>query len=440
MNAEFLFEAFGEIRETWVEEAAPEDKERNAKHMERTEIGRKAETKIIKKKNAEAKNSGNRKAGTKIFGNRPSGIEEKAALQNYRTWRKWLILGTCACLFLVVGIVGYRITHWKSGCGQTWHEITPCAEGIYFTSNGHDHRHGGTFLWKEQEGKLIKLTDATGQILQGGENTYLYDKGKGVVYLLESDRAKELCKVVIGDDAAVKTVGEPLGITAWEGRMLWTQTGMETRVLPKEQRTVSDFYEIVYETDLSSGQTKELFRTDSIARFANQLMDGKLYYHENRADESGTDRICYYDIKSGNTECVYQEEEDMELYENVVFYEDCMILHRMRMQDGRMTYDKGMWKLTKDGELVFLTRYDKQTAAMDRKGNHLYYVTRFEGRDSVVKLDLGNGEIEMIAPMQGTYTELLMRDGGFYYTEPSYSVGGLFYYDLDSRRATKIHD
>ena len=78
------------------------------------------------------------------------------------------------------------------------------------------------------------------------------------------------------------------------------------------------------------------------------------------------------------------------------------------------------------------------TNALDRVGNELYYVAERQ-EEVLISLNLQTEEVVELVEIEGhTYTELVACEGGYYFTDPSDTNGGLFYYDFVTGSAVQI--
>ena len=97
-----------------------------------------------------------------------------------------------------------------------------------------------------------------------------------------------------------------------------------------------------------------------------------------------------------------------------------------------------------DKEVKLLSEYIPTTGALDYFDKKLYFIIAIpiDGdaeyyEEELISLNIQTGEISTVTQLTlengttQTYTEIVVCDSGYFYTNPSATEGGLFYHNFD---------
>ena len=320
-------------------------------------------------------------------------------------WLKWSAVAACLCLLTVGALNVGSLFLWRSGCGQTSHNVTFADGKMYYVYNN------GVYLYEIDNSTQKKLTDFNGVLTQTHSGIYLTNESTGEVYFI-SDSTLTLVESITPDSTLIDVS---------DGKVYY--------------RTYqNDGAYSVVEKDLTTGTTSEVVSVSKGHMIAQKIINNELYYCT--TENGGT--ISVIDIQTKDNKTIYNSPATNEFDMNSVMFFDDFILIKTNQGLFSMGYH--------DEEATFLSEYVPITGALDYYDSKLYFEAAFplngddeayEYTEELISLDVQTGEINTVTQLTNengttrTYTEIVVCDSGYFYTEPSAAAGGLFFHSFD---------
>lgn len=318
---------------------------------------------------------------------------EKKAKKN--SWIKWIAIAACFAIVFIGVNVGSNF-FWKTGCGQTSHNITLMDGKVYYTC-----MNDGLYVYDQESEVSNKLAKSSGILLKTHEGLVLYDTTTGIVYSVEQNKLTEITTIpdstvfdMIADNLYYRTYTDNIG------------------------------YDIV-EENLRTGECSVLLSVANGHITAQKIIGDKLYY--STTENEGM--IFAFDMQSKDNTVLYNSP-----FNSVSFYDDFALIED----------EQGLSMLEyTNADVDFLCKYVPTTGALDYYKGKLYFAISIcvdsneNYEESLIALDVKTKEITTVAVLTNengtvkTYTEIVVCDTGYYYTEPSATIGGLFYHSFD---------
>lgn len=334
---------------------------------------------------------------------------------NKPVWVKWAAMAACLCLVVTGGLlVAYKGGIWRTACGHTSHNITLSQNALYFSET-----EKGAYFYDTASSDTVKMADFDGVFYNTVSGVYLLDHSTGELYSVMDTEIANVGTLDYSSPDYDEALHSIHLIDMLDNAAYWTSV--------YQDESSDSIYKTVFVTDLATGQKNELLTLHDNSSFKGSIITGKLYYFNN-GDIASIESL---DLVTKETSIIYTVPAGETAVHNVLFYEDCILLEN----------NTGLYQLGyEDTEPKKLTGLIPTTSAFDRMGDELYYVAEMAAdTETLISFNLLTGEVTEIAKTDGyTYTEIAMSEDGYYFTDPSDTKGGLFYYDFNTDIATKI--
>lgn len=330
-------------------------------------------------------------------------------------WIKWAAMAACLYLIVTGGLfIAQNGGIWRTACGHTSHNIILSQNAVYFSE-----MDKGVYLYNTASNDTVKMADFDGTFYDTASGIYLLDNSTGKLYSVSDTETANVGTLDYNNpdyDAALHSLSL---IDVLDNVAYWTSVYQDA--------SSDNIYKTVFATDLTTGQKSELLMLNDSSTFRGSIIAGKLYFFNG----TGNGSIESFDLTTKENTVVYAAPADSTAISNVVFYDDLILFEN---KDG--LYQLG-YEDTKPEKLTDLI---PTTNAFDRMGDELYYVAESaEETEALISFNLLTGEVSEVTKTDNyTYTEIVMCEDGYYFTDPSDTKGGLFYYDYVTDAATKI--
>lgn len=317
-------------------------------------------------------------------------------------WLKWGALAACLCLLVVGGLSVGDLISGRSGCGsQLSHNITLADEKMYYTCND------CVYLYDINNSTQKKIADFNGILTQTHSGLYLFDEEAGDVYSVFDSML-----TLVGSIEPNSTLIDVLG----------------NRIYYRTYQNDGVYSYSIAEKDLTVGTISDVVSVSNSHMIAQTIIGNKLYYCT--TENGGT--ISVFDMQTKESTTIYNSQlaNGTEM-RNVVFYDDFILLET----------EQGLYSMRyNDKETIFLSEYIPTTGALDCFGKKIYFIIAvpvneyFE--EELISLNVQTGAISTVMQLTEngatqTYTEIVVCDSGYFYTNPSATEGGLFYHSFD---------
>lgn len=331
-----------------------------------------------------------------------------------RSWMKWGAMAACLCLIVMGGIfAALNGGLWRVACGHTSHSITLSDNSMYFSE-----AEKGAYLYDTVNSKTIKIADFGGVFYDTASGVHLLDHATGELYSVVGKEIKKIGSLEYSGpdyDAALHSL---YLIDVLDGVAYWTSVYQDANS--------GSIYKNVFATDFATGEKRELLVLHDSGTFEGNVIGDTLYYFNNTDNGS----IESLDLTTMEVVTLYTVSDDVTV-NDVFFYENSIVFET----------NMGLYQLTyKDQTPEKLTDIVPTTHAFDRSADKLYYVAEVEAdTEALISFDLVTGEVTEIVKMDDyTYTEIVICENGYFFTDPSDSEGGLFYYNFETDTVSKI--
>ena len=330
-------------------------------------------------------------------------------------WIKWATMAACLCLVVTGGLFAiHNGVLWRTACGHTSHNVTLSQNAVYFSET-----EKGAYFYDTANDETVKMADFDGVFYNTVSGVYLLDNSTGELYSVADTDIVNVGTLDYSSPDYDEALHSIHLIDVLDNAAYWTSL--------YQDESSDSIYRSVFVTDLVTGQKNELLTLHDSNSFKGSIIAGKLYYFDNGDNGS----IGSLDLASKETAVIYTVPAGETAVNNVLFYEDCILLE----------LHTGLYRLGyEDAEPEKLTDLIPATSAFDRMGDELYYVAEIAAdTGALISFNLLTGEITEITKTDNyTYTEIVMCEDGYYFTDPSDTKGGLFYHDFDADTVTKI--
>lgn len=324
-------------------------------------------------------------------------------------WYKWGAVAACLLVVLVSIVISNDFG--KMACGHTSHNIITAHNGIYFSEIDK-----GVYFYNAVNKEIIEIADFEGVFYKTSSGIYLLDNISGKVYAVKDKEISSVGELDYDSLDYDKDLHALNIIDIQDNVVYWTSI---------YQDTSDSIYKMVFATDLVTGEKREVLMLNSSSPFKGRIVDGVLYFW----NEEGKGSIETFDLNTKENNTIYEISENNSEISNTIFYEDVIVFET----------NLGLYQLRYDSkEAEKLTDIVPTTNAFDRVGNELYYVCERD-KEMLVSFNLQTKKVaELVELDHYTYTELVCCEKGYYFTDPSDSNGGLFYYDFESGKTIQI--
>ena len=327
----------------------------------------------------------------------------QAKKKRYGWLMKFGVMAACLCFLVITGLnIGISLSG-RGGCGNPLsHNVTLADGKMYYTSNDN------VYLYDIDHSTQKKIADSDGVLTKTGSGLFLFDKESGNVYSV-ADSALTL----IGDIRPDSITPETTLLDVLDGRIYYMTSQND------------GMYSIV-ENDPAMGTTSEILSASNMA--AQTILDHKLYYYTGETDGA----ICVFDMQTKENTTIYNAEiANRTEINDVIFYDDFILFET----------DHGLFSMGyNDEKTTFLGEYYPVTGALDYFNQNLYFIKGTpDNGEELISLNVLTGEVRTVTKLTGengttqTYTEIVVCDTGYFYTDPSASEGGLFYHRFDDQ-------
>jgi hypothetical protein len=371
-------------------------------------------------------------------------------------WLRWGSLAICVCCaVLAVGSFALRL-HNSTGEGATEAastvsapeeekqteplqeevsiplEIPDSGEALHSQPIGYDICVQGDMMYFLDSYTTVYAYNAQTQTVKAiftGENCVLVQTATGVY--CKSDSAEgasieDLTQEPVENLGTVEGSGIDL-IDVVDGTIYWTRQNENTMELCGKS--------------MDTGETQVLYSADFIG---DSMLRSNVLYYQNE-----TGHILSFDLGTGETgEFPWTYDEGSEV-SGTVFLQDFILQYvdtYDQREDGSLSEERSFYLISYDtGEKEQLPGYDGDLYWRSQAGNELYFEVYHSIPDSggwveYVAYDISTGTFTPLATdeLMNDATEVKAFAGGFYYTVPDASDGGLYRYDIDTGTNTLI--
>ena len=357
---------------------------------------------------------------TKKFSEAMTGVDDKyyeeaAQYEQKRkspAWLKWCAMAACLCLLIIGAINAGNLFLWRSGCGQTSYNVTLADGRMYCIHNN------SVYLYETNNSTQKKLADFNGVLTRTRSGLYLMNEATGEVYLI-FDSTLSLVESITPDSILIDVLDDKIYYRTYQNDGAYS----------------------VMEKDLTEGTISEVISVSEGHMIAQKIINDELYYCT--TENGGI--ISAVDIQTKEDKTIYKFPGTNEINMNSVVFFDDFILIKTEQGLYSMGYN--------DTETTFLSEYVPTTGALDYFNNKLYFVVAFplneddeayEYTEELISLNVQTGEISTVTQLTNengttqTYTEIVVCDSGYFYTEPSATEGGLFFHSFNQTEEVKI--
>ena len=320
--------------------------------------------------------------------------------QKRYSWLKWGAMVACLCLLIVGALNIGSLFLWRSGCSQTSHNVTLADGKIYYVYNN------GVYLYELDSTTQKKVADFNGVLTQTQSGLYLINKATGEVYSI-SGSMLTLAGRIAPDSALIDVLNNKIYYRTYQ----------------------DDGIYFVMEKDLTTGTISEVVSVSKGHMIAQKVIGNELYYCT--TENGGT--IFVIDMQTKDNKTIFNASVTNEFDMNsVVFFDDFILI-----KTGEGLFSMGY----NDKEATFLSEYLPTTGAVDCFDKRLYFIIAIPVNEyfeeELISLNVLTGEISTVTQLTlengttQTYTEIVVCDSGYFYTNPSATEGGLFYHSFD---------
>ena len=341
-----------------------------------------------------------------------AGMAMNTKKKSRPAWVKWGAMAACLCLVVVGAFMGHNNDFGKMACGHTNHSITVTQNGVYFAETD-----SGVYFYNVANEETTEVAKFNGTFCKTTSGIYLLNNSSGELYIVENAEITNVGTLDYNSPDYIKDLHSIDLIDIQDNVAYWTSV--------YQDKNTNDIYKAVFATNLTTSEKSELLTLYGSNPFKGGIVAGNLYFL-NRVENN---KIELLNLSTYDRVTVYEMPEDFKEISNMVFYEDMIVFES----------STGMYQLDYDtAEIEKLTDIIPTTNALDRVGNELYYVAERQ-EEVLISLNLQTGEVVELVEIEGhTYTELVACEGGYYFTDPSDTNGGLFYYDFVTGSAVQI--
>ncbi|MBR6801209.1 MAG: zf-HC2 domain-containing protein [Eubacteriaceae bacterium] len=350
----------------------------------------------------------------------------------HESGRKWGLRIAAVSIVLVIAVNVFYSSglyfNLTSGCGQKQHDITAVGHKIYFVE-GED-----VFVYDIVTKKKDSHPFRGGaEFVETSMGVYMTGYGY-MIYPVSEDAGKgfSLQDFISSDEYNLEI------IDIFEDSVYWKVTSSKGGHFLRKVYSARYYENPKDPVDVIVDNVRLIHTTENTIFFDEKIMNGKLYYY----DTSGFGYVRTVDIESGGEDIVLRGESETEFLEKAIFYDDFILI---QMTDGMYRLNYG------EKDMARLNASKPVTAAMDRVGDKLYYVIyRQTNKGTRAKVltsyDLTKGKTTDIVRLSENngighdISEAEITPHGFYFTDPDESKkGGVYYYNYDTEKVTRIH-
>ena len=367
----------------------------------------------------------------------PAFIEEAAELPKKKKfgWRRWYAVAACLCICILGAflLVTRADPGGYSGGDLTLYELTLIGDDLYFTDS-----YRGVFRYTHGTDAPQKLAGYHGILTKTSSGLYFTADYRRTFYRIVDDELQKLVTVDSGELI-------PWFIDLVDNDVYWC-TGDYV------ENEDGDNYSqvIIYRTNMLTGETELLFTEPVSIHKPEYISQGRIYYETYRGV------IKYYDIADGSTHILNDDfnfDNGIFQIRDRTYYDDCILFQvdeRLYDAEGkRAGMILSLYRMPYDGtHAVKLTDISPATFMPVRVGDELYYTaglpTETGRRSALVSCNINTGEIieltEYPPELSNMAMELAVHEDGFYVTNPSFSDGGLFFYNFATGEFRLIYE
>ena len=351
------------------------------------------------------------------------------------SWRRWSTVAACLCICILGAFLflprpdpgGF------SGGDLTLYELTLIGDDLYFTDP-----NGGVFQYTNGADQPQKLASFKGTLTQTSSGLYCTDYRARIFYQIVGAELQKLVEVDSGELV-------PWFIDRADDYAYWCTSDYVEGADGDRYNQV-----IIYRTNLSTEETALLFTESVSIHKPEYISQGRIYYETYRGV------IKYYDIATGSTQILNDEFSfdtrgfqirDRTYYDDYILFD---VDETFYDAEGKCTgMILSLYRMPYDGtSAVKLTDISPGTFMPARVGDKLYYTamlpTKTGGRLAFVSCNINTGEVveltEYPEELSNMAMELAVHEDGFYITNPSYTNGGLFFYNSATGEFNLIYE
>lgn len=335
----------------------------------------------------------------------------KERVHSHNRLLKWGAVAACVCLLIVGGLNIGSLFSSRSGCGsQLRHNITLADGKMYYTCND------CVYLYEIDNQTQKEIADFNGVLTQTHSGLYLLDD-TGEVYSISGSMLTLLGSITPGS-TLVDIMSDKIYYLTYQDDGVYSYSVMEQ--------------------DLTVGTISEVVTVSEGHIIAQKIVGNKLYYCATENGKSGG-IISTIDLQTKESSTIYNSLGSLAAngseLRDVVFYEDLILIET----------EKGLFSMGyHDKEAMFLSEYVPKTGALDYFDKKLYFIIAVptDGdaeyyEEELISLSVQTGETSIVTQLTlengttQTYTEIVVSDNGYFYTDPGATSGGLFYHSFD---------
>ncbi len=357
-----------------------------------------------------------------------AGAIEYTRTRKKNAWMKWAAMAACLCISFV-GIIQLILSKSEVnfGADMTVYELTMVEDTLFFVDP-----KGGVYYFESDLSAPEKLGDFQGTLTKTAGGLYCTDYINNVVYKVVDKELQKLIEISTKENRAwfIDSVGD---------YVYWCTVNSNDGDDISDVRT--------YRTNTSTGDVQFLFSDDTSIHKPQHISNEYIYY------QTLNNEIKAYNMISNKIICVNDTFSQSKFdIRDISYYQDCMVIdvdETLSSTVGTSPHiQRCLFRMSYNGkDVVKLTDIVPDVFSPVRVDDTLYYSALYKTETgshiSFVSCDIKNGDVieitEYPTELSSNASEMAVSVKGIYITNPSFSEGGIFFYDCTTGSIKRIY-